>query len=161
MHTSQQSTVLHSTAQHCTILNSTSLYCMTQHDTAQQDTTLHNTAQYFTTLHNTSQHFTTLHNIIAQYCTKLHRTDPCGLESTEQTNHSTMEKSINPVVITKQSCAFSLIQTKIWAQSANNPVSCLWIDTQHAYVWMLWNFHFLTVRPHFGVNFLAAKTFRS
>ena len=38
----------------------------------------------------------------------------------------------------------------MWAQSANIPVSCLWIHTPHAYVW-----------HHLEVNFLAAKTFGS
>ena len=28
----------------------------------------------------------------------------------------------------------TLTQFKIWAQSTNIPVSCLWIDTPHAYV---------------------------
>ena len=54
-----------------------------------------------------------------------------------------------------------LTQFKIWAQSANIPVSCLWIDTPHAYVLTLWNFHFSMVGPRFEVNFLAAKTFGS
>ena len=46
--------------------------------------------------------------------------------------------------------AFLLTQIKMWAQSANIPVSCLWIHTPHAYVW-----------PHLEVNFLTAKTFGS
>ena len=54
-----------------------------------------------------------------------------------------------------------LTKFKILAQSANIPVSCLWIDTSHAYVLTSWNFHFSRVGPRFEVNFLAAKTFGS
>ena len=51
----------------------------------------------------------------------------------------------------------TLTQIEMWVHIANIPGHCLWIDTPHAYVWAVWNFHFLICWPHFEVHFPISK----